>query len=294
MLKKIAFVTLLHASIMTTTSYAYGEASIGDISARIDDLEKRIKGENPMGDEYATKEEIEQLITANKILTGRIEMLEHQLGKRDQEKSNASHTEDAADPLSKQAIDDSPFSSADGSDGDTDVEEVLKSLASPAKPKTAAKETSKIKTEETREKATEKAEKESTSVLDSGSPAAAFNQAKGLLNNNQYAEAEEAFTDYLKTYPKSKEAKSAILRLAQAQLKQKKTKLAKANFAKAYKENAKGEEGAQALLGLSECLGAEKDKTNACTVLKKTKDDFPKNKTVLDKANKLFKEYKCS
>jgi tol-pal system protein YbgF len=294
MLKQIALATLLYTSMTTIPSYADSEVSIGDISARVDDLEKRIKGENAMGDELATKEEVEQLITANKILTGRIEMLEHQLNQKGRETNSAVLTADERDPLSKQAVDDSPFSSpTDGSDEDTDVDEVLKSLTPPAKPKESKKEAAKIKTEEAREKATEKAEKESTSVLDSGSPAEAFNQAKGLLNKKQYAEAEEAFTEYLKTYPKSKEANSATLRLAQAQLHQKKTQTAKTNFAKAYKENGKGEEGAQALLGLSECLGAEKDKTNACTVLKKIKDDFPKNKEIIDKVNGLSEKYKC-
>ena len=296
MLKQIALTILLHTSIITIPSYAYGEVSIGDISARIDDLEKRVKGENAAGDELATKEEVEQLIAANKILTGRIEMLEHQLNKKGQDTNNAVLVKDEADPLSKQAVDDSPFNSTteNNNDGDVDVDEVLKSLTPPAQSKESKKEAAKIKTEEAREKATEKVEKESTSVLDSGSPAAAFNQAKGLLNKNQYAEAEEAFNEYLKNYPKSKEINSATLHLAQAQLHQKKTKEAKANFAKAYTKNKKGEEGAEALLGLSECLGTAKDKTNACTVLKKTKDDFPNNKEVMNKANKLFKEYKCS
>lgn len=295
MLKQIAFATLLHASIISTQSYADSEVSIGDISARIDDLEKRIKGENAMGDELATKEEVEQLITTNKILTGRIEMLEHQLSKKGKETNSAVLVENETDPPSKQAVDDSPFSSsADNNDGDVDVDEVLKSLIPPAKQKESKKEAVKTKTEEAREKATEKAEKESTSVLDSGSPAEAFNQAKGLLNKKQYAEAEEAFTEYLKTYPKSKEISSATLRLAQAQLHQKKIQAAKTNFAKAYKENNKGEEGAQALLGLSECLGAAKDKANACTVLKKIKDDFPKNKEIITKVNGLSEKYKCS
>lgn len=293
MLKKLALGTLLFSSLIIT---AQAEISIGDLSARLDDLEKRGRGENALGDELATKNDVESLATAVKMLTGRIEILEHQMGKKLSEKGSMTSLESAADPLSKAAVDHldpEPRKIAGDPvvlDDNADVDAVLESLgASIETPKAILKE----KTEEKREKATEKAEQTTTSVLDSGSPAAQFNQAKALLNNKQYAEAEEAFKEYLTTYPANKEVKPARIHLGEAQLKQGKSDEAKSTFAKAYQANSKGSEGAQALLGLGESLAA-KDKKKACVVLKKLKEDFPENKPTIGRANELLKKYNCS
>lgn len=304
--RKIAFVALFCTSFLTPP-VAADDVTIGDLSARLDDVEKRIRGENPAGDELATKNDVEQLTTLIKDLTGRIEVLEHQVSKASQGKhsvdnqstvdnhaAEGDHVDDAfAAPAMDAAhpgmVSDSATSS---SAGDADVEAVLASLgAETTKPKADAKAIEKGKTEEKRNKATEKAEQTSTSTLDSGSPAAQFNQAKGLFNKGQYAAAEEAFQHYLMAHPTGKEVKSARIHLGEAQLEQGKTNEAKVSFAQAYKENPKGTEGARALLGLAKSL---KDKKSTCTVLKKLKSDFPKNAEITEKANELTKQYKCS
>lgn len=287
---------VLLSSIFTPTVQA--EISVGDLSARLDELEKRGRGENSLGDELATKEDIENLATAVRLLTGRIEVLEHQ--KKLQEKGSVAILEPAADPLTKTAVDHldpeprhhAAETAALESNEDTDVDAVLESLGAP---KATPKAILKAKTEENREKATEKAEQTATSVLDSGSPAAQFDQAKALLNNKQFAEAEESFKNYLDIYPKSKEAKSARVHLGEAQLKQGKSDEAKSTFAKAYQANSKGTEGARALLGLGESLAAkENGQKKACVVLKKLKEDFPENKSTIGRANQLIIKYNCS
>lgn len=289
--KKIAFTALFCTSFLIPHVYA-DDVTMGDLSARLDDLEKRIRGENPAGDQLATTDDIERLTNLTKVLTGRIEVLEHQIGKKLQEKNNASGHTDEDESLNAPAEDTSASDTTD----DADVNAVLASLdASAEKPKTETKATAKEKTEAKREKATEKAEKTITPTLDTGSPAAQFNQAKGLLNKGQYAAAEEAFKHYLAEYPSGKEAKAARVHLGEAQLKQGKTKEAQASFAKAYQTNSKGIEGARALLGFGESLGAgDKDKKKACTVLKKLHKDFPKNEETTGKADDLMKKYKCS
>lgn len=291
-LKKIVLATLLCSSFLTTFSHA-DDVTVGDLSARLDDLEKRVKGESPSGDQLATSDDVERLSNMVKVLTGQIETLEHKL-KLQEKHSNNSHVENE-DAFAAPAADDSGTEPTE-TDADADVDAVLASLGSKGEnPKKDAKAKAKEKTEENREKATEKAEKTSTSTLDSGSPAAQFNQAKGLLNKDQFEAAEEAFKHYLAEHPSSKEAKSARVHLGEAQLKQGKTNEAKASFAKAYQANSKGTDGARALLGLGESLGANsKDKKNACTVLKKLKADFPKNEETTGKANELIKKYKCS
>ncbi|WP_032112891.1 tetratricopeptide repeat protein [Candidatus Paracaedibacter symbiosus] len=294
--KKFMNTSLLCMALVITSANA-DDVTIGDLSARLDDLEKRTKGENPAGDELATKNDVESLANLVKSLTGRIEILEHQLGKTSQVKHGVDADDStAADPLAKPAaqMEDSelmePSSALEAEDADVDA--ILESLGSKAKPQAPSP---KEKVTENREKATQTAEKNATSTLDAGSSAAGFDQAKGLMNKAQYAEAEASFKHYLTEHPSGKEAAAARVQLGEAQLKQGKKSEAKASFAKAYKANSKGTEGAKALLGLGETLGAtDKDKKSACTVLKKLKSDFPNNKETNAKADGLITKYKCS
>lgn len=276
------------------------DITIGDISARLDEVEKRIKGENPAGDELATKEEVDQLKNLVKALTGRVELLEMKgTGATSNltatmDKPSHKDTDNVANEKHSDSSLDHETAEGEVDVDDAEVQDLLENLGASSNPKAALKK----KVEETREKATEKAEKVAPS-LESGSPAAQFNQAKSLFNKKQYAEAEDAFTYYLETYPKGKEATAARVRLGEAQLEQanagdkKKADSAAATFAKAYKANPKGTEGANALLGLSQAM-AFKDKKKACTVLKKLQADFPKNEVTSKKAADLNKRYKCS
>lgn len=284
--------TLTFSAILTTA--VADDVTIGDISARLDDLEKRVRGENPAGDEIATKEEVNKLVDLVKALTGRVEMLE--IRATHKESGNADKHYQKEDSIKKfVTVDTDPDTTpSDISLDDAEIQDLLENLGKTPSPK----ETAKAKKEAQRDKATEEAEKTAPS-LETGSPAKQFDQAKSLFNKKQYAEAENALEYYLETYPKGKEVTAARVRLGESQLEQalagdhKKADKAAATFAKAYKANPKGTEGARALLGLAQSM-AFKDKKKACTVLKKLQSDFPKNAFTSDKAASLNKKYKCS
>lgn len=286
---------IIGSTCLTTCVLGADISSIGNLSERLDAVEKRLNGENPAGDELATKPEVEGLIEALKALTGRVEVLEHQ--QRIAEKAAIGQT--ATNPAAAASSEASSLAAASLPEED-DVEAVLESLTSPAakthssskKAATEKHSPAKKEIEEKRESATKKAEETANSTLETGSPAAQYNQAEGLLKHQQYAEAEAAFEHFLNTYPNSKEAKFALIHMGEAQLEQGKNDAAKATFAKAYKAHPKGEEGAKALLGLGKAFAAQ-DEKKACTVLEKLKEDFPNDKTIQKQANALFKKHHC-
>lgn len=299
-LKRIIYISLSSAMLLLTAAQA-DDVTIGDISARVDDLEKCIRGENPAGDELATKDDVEILAGLVKSLTGRVEVLEHRLDNTLQSKQSIPADTDTAMDADLPAAPAADLSDAEQEGAviadetdETEVNAVLESLGSRTKEEHAdTKKSAREKVVGKRQKATENAEKSPTPTFDTDSAAAQFNQAKGLLSKGQYVEAETAFEYYLTEHGSRKEANAALVHLGEAQLKQGKYTQAKANFAKAYKANSKGTQGAKALLGLGEALGV-KDKKSACTVLRKLKEDFPSHKGTIGKANALMKKYKCS
>ncbi|MBX3486934.1 MAG: tetratricopeptide repeat protein [Candidatus Paracaedibacteraceae bacterium] len=269
-----SFLTLLIA----TTLSAFADESYGDLSARLDDVEKKVAGQSPSGHEFATKEDLENLSNQIKELRGRLEVAEH----GGLSKPAASDVDSGQ--KSEMPKDDAAESSDESSDDD-DVDAILKDLSS----------------SDPKDTATKKAEKDApTGTLDKGDETAQYDQAMGLYKKQEYAEAEEAFRFYVKQYPKGKQLSQAKLHIAECQLAQateskdkKAAKEATADFAAAYKANPKGAHGAQALLGMAKSMKLQGDKKKACIVLKKHKADFPKDKGTAATAKKLSKDYAC-
>ncbi|WP_010300040.1 tetratricopeptide repeat protein [Candidatus Odyssella thessalonicensis] len=274
---------------LTSSSLLMADESYGDLSARIDDLEKRMGGKGPGGEDFVTRDELESIIKQIRELRGRIEVLEHK---------GASLPARSADAI----LSSTPPSHLPGEVGPTavvedeeqaedDVEAILKDLGGTSK---AAKDTLK-------DKATEKAEKEApTGSLERNDESAQYNQAMALYKQQEYAEAEEAFRYYVKTFPKGKQVSQARIHIAECQLaaasqsKQKDlAKTAAADFATAYKANPKGSLGAQALLGMAKSMKLQGETKKACVVLKKLKADFPNEKAIMKTTQDLSKQYKC-
>ena len=272
------FKKTLLSLLMATTLSAFADESYGDLSARLDDIEKKVAGQSPSGHEFATKEDLENLLNQIKELRGRLEVAEH--GGLNKPISSASEPSQKSDNMLKDDAD-----ADESGDDDGDVDAILKDLQD-SNPKDIA---------------TKKAEKEApTGTLDKGNETAQYDQAMGLYKKKEYAEAEEAFRFYTKQYPKGKQVSQAKLHIAECQLAQaiesndkKAAKDAAADFAAAYKANSKGALGAQALLGMAKSMKLQGDKKKACIVLKKHQADFPKDKGTAAGAKKLYKEYAC-
>ncbi len=264
--------------LIATTLSAFADESYGDLSARLDDVEKKISGQSPSGHEFSTKEDLEALMNQIKELRGRIEILEH--GGLSKPVASSVDSGQKSEMPQEDATE-----SGDDNSGDDDVDAILKDLSS----------------SDPKETATKKAEKEApTGTLDKGDETAQYDQAMGLYKKQEYAEAEEAFRFYTKQYPKGKQLSQAKLHIAECQLAQateskdkKAAKEAAADFAAAYKANPKGAHGAQALLGMAKSMKLQGDKKKACIVLKKHKADFPKDKGTAASAKQLSKDYAC-
>ncbi len=263
--------------LMATTISAFADESYGDLSARLDDVEKKVAGQSPSGHEFATKEDLENLLNQIKELRGRLEIVEH----GGLNKPAASD----AEPGQKSDMPKDEADADESGDDDSDVDAILKDLQD-SNPKDVA---------------TKKAEKEApTGSLDKGNETAQYDQAMGLYKKKEYPEAEEAFRFYVKEFPKGKQVSQAKLHIAECQLAQameskdkKAAKEAAADFAAAYKASPKGANGAQALLGMAKSMKLQGDKKKACIVLKKHQADFPKDKGTAAMAKKLHKEYAC-
>lgn len=259
------------------------EESFGDMSARIDELEKKVNGQGPGGEDLVSKDDLESLIAQVKELRGRIEVLEHQ--------KTGAITPSSPETEFKAAAEDRNDLGGDIKDNDMaedDVEAILKDLGA-SKP---------VDTDQKRDQATRKAEKSApTGTLEKSDDSAQYNQAMALYNKQEYSEAEEAFRYYIKAFPKGKYINQAKLRVAESQLATGSKDVAKeaaAAFAVAYKANPKGANGAQALLGMAKSMKLQGETKKACVVLKKLQADFSKEKSTLNKAKNLAKQYKCA
>lgn len=279
--------SLYLAFFLSASSYAYADESIGDLSARIDDLEKKVGGQSPGGEDYATKADIETLVAQIKELRGRIELLEHS-GANSTLSKNESAVE--LNALSAQPAEEAGGDVSADDDSDDDIEAILKDLGTtPTKNKV-------------REAATKIAEETApTGVLKKNDASSQYNQAIGLYKKKEYSEAEEALRYYIKQFPKAKQIPQAKLHIAECQLAiasntkdENAAKSATGEFAIAYKANPKGASGSQALLGMAKSIRLQGDTKKACVVLAKLKKDFSTQKSTMAAAADLIKKYKCS
>lgn len=278
--------------------------SVGDLSARIDDIEKKVNGQTSSGDEVASKEELELLRGIVRELRGEIEELRHAISTGGNSGGSVKSTStqnplDEESAKSKTPLKESLNEPLGASKvlvdiGDDDIDDLLKNLSGGNGVDLKNKGKDDI-----RDKATHDAEKNApTGSLESGDSSAQYNQALSLYKAKEYAEAEESFRYYLTQFKTGKQQSQAKLKIAQCQLalaKENKDKIrareASKEFASLYKANSKGGLGAEALLGMGEAMGVQGESKKACVVLKKLKTDFSNDKEICKKASDLIKQY---
>lgn len=304
-----AFTGPLYADDSSTT--------IGDLSARIEELEHQLSGkavktndENPGS--QVTHEDLDRLRDEMRSLgidrirediqdireqVRRLEKRSHSPTSSDESKTPFESPE--AKPSSKTKGKSSPAT-------DEETESVLKLLEQSAPgtkenqddeeetPKKKSKKDKELEIE--REAATHHAE-EKAPTLPTGDAEAQYNQAFTLHEKGEYKKAERAFDSFIKTYPKDPLMTQAMYGKADCYLKQGKYKEAKALFVSTYKKNPKGPKAPDCLLRLGEALALENKKEDACTAWRKLATDFPPphkmTRQMQTELASLKKKHKC-
>lgn len=313
-------ILLISFLLMTTPFADEPDEAYVNLIERLDAVERRLGGQTTSGADTASQEDVDSLHAQIKELRGRIEELEHRLSSQsvpsspsrigavspvnddmsDEEPSETQHYESLPSsqlgerrrPLIRhQNQEEKKNISVD----DEALDDLLDSLDSETN-------TKRQKVQEDRNRATENATKNApTASLEMNDATAQYNQAMALYNKKAYPEAEEAFKYYLEQYKSGKMTNAAKVKIAHCQLEiakrnksKNEAKKAVKEFATLYKSNPKGDNGAEALLGLGEAVTLSGDPKKACLVLKKVRADFPKRKEVNDRAAVLMKQNKCS
>jgi TolA-binding protein len=261
-MKKLSFALILLA---TAPSYA-DDISLGDMSARLDTLEKRLNGENASGEELASKADVDVLRNEVKYLTGKVEMLEHQLSMVQQGKGGVSNSAGSTfqEPSLTPTIGD-----------EDDVAEVLKALEGSAP--NGGKESPK---EVERRKATEQAEKNApTLTLEKGSSSAKYDEALEAFRHQDYEGAQGLFEEFIHHNPKDARVKDAKYWVLESQLHQAEqnsgnkdiSKKVARNLAEYIRANKDSKKLSSAVFALGRALELQGDKKNACTAFNKAK-----------------------
>jgi tol-pal system protein YbgF len=293
----------LHADDTTTT--------IGDLSARLDDLERQIgdgggKSDDENPGSRVTKEDLERIKEDVRALRGRSDDLnslqdELQLLRDDVKKLKHENTELRAQRVSK----------TDNSSSYSDEEPTEKKKSEPTKSKqsTAHKKTSSDLEEETdsilqlleksasaddheaitetsskkrkkadidsvRDAATKQAE-DSSPTLGAGNAEALYNEAFKSYDKGSYKKAESSFTNFIKIYPDDALVSNAMYWKAECCFQQKNYKSAKILFFNAYKKNPQGPKAPDCLLRLGDILAEDGRSSDACTAWQKMSKDYP-------------------
>lgn len=269
--------------------------TIGDLSARIEDLENQLNAKggrtddaNP-GDQVSPedlkilKEEIRSLHDGMKRLQSENSELRSEIASKQTSPKKASPAEEESyeeeRPSLKRKRESGPPLRAPASvDEDEETESVLKLLEQAApddeEEDGPVRKKQKKALEEVRETATKHAE-EKAPKLNAGNAEAQYNEAFALHNKGAYKESERAFSYFIKTYPNDPLVPKAMYWKAEACLKQGKQKEAKILFVNAYKKNPEGPKAPDCLLRLGATLAIQGKKDDACTAWRKLKTDFP-------------------
>lgn len=269
--------------------------TIGDLSARIEDLENqlnakggRVDDANP-GDQVSSedlkilKEEMRSLHDGMKRLQSenaelRSEIASKESSSRKPISSNNESFEEERPSSKRKRDSETQMHTPASLEMDDETESVLKMLeqAAPEGDEDDGKPAKKQKKdlEEAREIATKHAE-EKTPKFSAGNAEAQYNEAFALHDKGAYKEAERAFSYFVKTYPNDPLVPKAMYWKAESCLKQGKQKEAKILFVNAYKKNPRGPKAPDCLLKLGEALAMQGKKDDACTAWRKLKTDFP-------------------
>ncbi|HEY8963923.1 MAG TPA: tol-pal system protein YbgF [Alphaproteobacteria bacterium] len=108
-----------------------------------------------------------------------------------------------------------------------------------------------------------------------GNAAQAYDQAFGFLQQSNYTDAENAFRNFLATYPNHPLAANAQYWLGETYFAQTQYSTAAKTFAKAFQDYPKGQKAPDALLKLAVTLEKMNKKNDACLTLKELKKRFP-------------------
>ena len=108
-----------------------------------------------------------------------------------------------------------------------------------------------------------------------GNAAQAYDQAFGYLQQSNYADAENAFRNFLSIYPSHPLAANAQYWLGETYFAQTQYSIAAKTFAKAFQDYPKGQKAPDALLKLALTLEKMDKKNDACLTLKELKKRFP-------------------
>lgn len=283
-LQKYLFSLLLCCPI-TLGFGAASDVTIGDLSARLDDLEKKVDGQSPSGESYATVADIEAL---RQEFKGMIDGI-----RQERASGGMALAQNIAPPslIASGSIEQN-VKTTDASDNGADIaglsdeEAVLKLMENKATNKKEA-------VEKLRDNRTHEAEKNAP-TLETGSPVAQYNEALALYKKGEYNKAERAFTSFIKLNPKDKMVHQAYFWQGDCRVHQNKNDAAKRAFVQSYQENKKGARAPDALYNLGLLLAQDKKTPQACTAWRKLQADFPKLPADLKKKLDVSKKkHKC-
>jgi tol-pal system protein YbgF len=111
--------------------------------------------------------------------------------------------------------------------------------------------------------------------LPEGSPQSQYNFAFGLLRQNDYVAAEQAFGEFLSLYPSDALASNAQYWLGESYFARKEYDRAAQAFLAGYQKYPKGSKAPDSLLKLAMSLSNLEQKQEACAAFKQLDKDFP-------------------
>ena len=328
----ILIAIFLYTSMVCSVFADDYNTTIGDLSARIEELENQLgqRGENPDDANPGAKvsrEDLERLkdeIRALRDTQTRSKDLNDLRDELHSLREDIKHLKsEKAGLQSENAPKKSAFSLVDSSkekptgkrnpetwnqtpfssETDEETESVLKLLEQSAPSEEEEdgppKRKQKKNLEEIREMATKHAE-ETAPTLKAGNAQAEYNAAMALHNKGAYKEAQSAFNNVIEDFPNDDLVPQAMYWKAESVMKQGNHKGAQILFVNAYKKNhelkknAKNSKAPDCLLKLGETFALLGKKENACISWKKLETDFsPLTKEMKTELTALKKQYGC-
>ena len=296
MLKRILVtVFTLQVSTVAGVSGIYADdatTSIGELSARLDDLESQLNGRAVKVDDdnpgaQVTPEDLDRLRDEIRHLkTSQVNFEEIGRMRQDIDDLKKEVARLSRNPAQKNLTSGNLSShdqlSASSKEIDAETESVLKLLEEAAPEEDGGERLGKKRDgrnlEMQREMATQQAERrppDPSASLPVGNAQAQYNEACHLYEKGAYPEAERAFDYFITTYPKNTLVPQAQFGKANASLKQGKYRQAKTLYVNVYRKNPKGPKAPECLLKLGEAFALDGKPENACITWKKLSDDYP-------------------
>ena len=131
-------------------------------------------------------------------------------------------------------------------------------------------------------------------VVAAGDSTTAYENALTLLKQKDYAGAEKAFNDFIKSNEGNSLIPNARYWLGETYFAQKKYDGAARVFAEGYQGSPKGPKAADNLLKLGLSLAAMNNTADACVALQQIAKDFPSGaSSVRTRADQEIKRLKC-